>query len=283
MGIKFGTAGNSSSFYASGHKKSAEAPSWLEKIGLDAYEYQCGKGITVGEKAALEIGAAAKEHGIAMSLHAPYFANIANPDETMREKTIRHIVSSCKTAGFLGAGRVVVHSGSLLKNTREAALEIAKTNLKAALDACDNEGYSSVAVCPELMGGISQLGTLDEVCELCKIDDRLIPCIDFGHYNARHRGILKDEADYLFITEKIQNSLGYERLRYMHCHFSKIEYSKKRGEIRHLTFEDKVFGPEFAPLAQVIKKNRLEPVIICESDGTQAEDALTMRKIYEEA
>ena len=51
--------------------------------------------------------------------------------------------------------------------------------------------------------------------------------------------------------------------------------------MRHLTFADTVFGPEFDPLAKVLKKYKLEPVVICESDGTQADDALTMKQIYD--
>ena len=71
-----------------------------------------------------------------------------------------------------------------------------------------------------------------------------------------------------------------ERASKMHVHFSKIEYSKG-GEVRHLTFADSVFGPEFEPLARVLHKYRLEPVIICESNGTQTDDALEMKRIYD--
>ena len=48
-----------------------------------------------------------------------------------------------------------------------------------------------------------------------------------------------------------------------------------------MTFADKVFGPEFAPLAKILKKYKLSPVVICESDGTQADDAIEMKRIYD--
>ena len=116
--------------------------------------------------------------------------------------------------------------------------------------------------------------------ELCKVDNRLIPCIDFGHYNARNNGILRDEADFEALFDVMETHLGFERVKHFHSHFSKIEFTTKSGEVRHLTFEDKIFGPDFEPLARVLVKRGYEPTIICESAGTQAEDALAMKRMY---
>ena len=91
---------------------------------------------------------------------------------------------------------------------------------------------------------------------------------------------MKTDEDYEHIIKHLINHLGVERASKMHVHFSKIEYSNG-GEVRHLTFADTMYGPEFAPLAKVIKKYNLSPVIICESDGTQADDALEMKRIYD--
>ena len=99
-------------------------------------------------------------------------------------------------------------------------------------------------------------------------------------YTTRTHGSLKTEEDYEQLIKLVINELGFERASKMHVHFSKIEYGKG-GEIRHLTFADQIYGPEFLPLAKVIKKYGLSPVIICESDGTQADDALTMKATYE--
>jgi deoxyribonuclease-4 len=107
--------------------------------------------------------------------------------------------------------------------------------------------------------------------------------VDFGHLNARDcGGVFKTEDDYLSVFDKIADKLGDDKAKYLHCHFSKIEYTSA-GEKKHLTFEDTVYGPDFEPLMNVIAKNRLCPRIICESDGRMAEDALTMKKSYEAA
>lgn len=46
--IRFGTAGTSDSFTAMGYKNSLDIPAYTEKMGLDAFEYQCGHGVRLG-------------------------------------------------------------------------------------------------------------------------------------------------------------------------------------------------------------------------------------------
>ena len=133
--------------------------------------------------------------------------------------------------------------------------------------------------CPETMGKLAQIGTVEEITRFCKIDPVFTPCIDFGHINAREQGSLNTVRDYKERLEYMIAELGFERMRRFHAHFSKIMYSAK-GEIKHLTFEDTVYGPEFEPLAEAIKELKLEPYIVSESAGTQAEDAAYMKKVY---
>ena len=131
------------------------------------------------------------------------------------------------------------------------------------------------------MGKINQLGDLEEVMALCQVDERFLPCIDFGHLNARTFGSLKTSEDFGKVFERMENCLGSDRMRRFHSHFSKIEYTEKGGEKRDLTFADTVFGPDFEPLAEWIVRNNCSPTVICESAGTQAEDALAIRRYYE--
>lgn len=278
--VKFGPAGRSDSFSKEGYSSSLEMPEWLRNRGLDAFEYQCGRGVTIGAEKAAQLGEQAQIHNIALSIHAPYFTNLANPEPERREKTIGYVLQSCAAARAMGADRIVVHSGSLMKRTREAALEIACETIAMVVRACDDAGYGDITLCPELMGVKNQLGTLEEVMELCKVDSRLIPCIDFGHYNSRENGTIKTKTDYAVILDCMERELGIERARNFHGHFSKIEYTETAGEVRHLTFEDKKYGPDFEPLAELLAERGYSPVIICESAGTQAEDARAMKDMY---
>lgn len=279
MSAKFGPAGNSESFTKMGYKHSLQVPEYIEKMGLDAFEYQCGRGVNIGLDKANRLGLLAKEKNVALSLHAPYYISMSSTEEDKRIKSVDYILQSARAVNAMGGERIVVHTGSCGKISREEALELAMDTMKLAIKALDSEGLSNIRICPETMGKVNQLGTLDEVLALCALDERLIPCIDFGHLNARDRGILKTFEDFEAIFNAVENKLGLSRLREFHSHFSKIEYSAG-GEVRHLTFEDMVYGPNFEPVAELIYKKQCSPTIICESAGTQAEDAKAIKDYY---
>lgn len=280
MEAYFGPAGNGQSFKELGYRHTIQAPEYLSTFQLNAYEYQCGRGVRISQEKAAAFGDEAKKWGIRLSLHAPYYISLSSVEKEKRDNSIQYILQSAQAAKAMGAKRVVVHTGSCAKISREEALELAKDTLLRALMELDKANLGDVTICPETMGKINQLGTLDEVIALCSLDERLLPCIDFGHLNARTFGGLQTIDDFALILDKIEKQLGYERLVHFHAHFSKIEYTQKGGEKCHLTFEDQTYGPCFEPLAELLVKRSLFPTIICESAGTQAEDARTMRQIY---
>lgn len=280
MAAKFGPAGNSVSFTEMGYKTSLQVPEYLTKMGLDAFEYQCGRGVNIGLDKAKALGELAKEKGITLSLHAPYYISMSSVEEAKRDNSLNYILASARAVNAMGGNRIVVHTGSCGKISRETALELATDTMKKALCALDEEGLSHIHICPETMGKVNQLGTLDEVMSLCELDERLIPCIDFGHLNARDLGFFKSKAEYAHVFDTIENRLGIERLRVFHSHFSKIEYTTG-GEKKHLTFADTVYGPDFEPVMDLVAQKNLSPTFICESDGTQAEDARTMKEYYQ--
>ena len=279
MSAKFGPAGTGDSFKALGYKTSLQVPQYLVEMRLDHFEYQCGRGVNIGLDKANELGKIAKEKGITLSLHAPYYISMSSVDEEKRLNSINYILASARAVNAMGGDRIIVHTGSCGKITREEALVLAKDTMALSQKALDAEGLSNIHICPETMGKVNQLGTLDEVLALCKIDERLIPCIDFGHLNARELGYFKTREDYKSVFDKIENTLGYDRLKNFHSHFSKIEYTTG-GEKRHLTFEDEVYGPNFEPLMELVVKYGLNPTFVCESAGTQAEDAKSMKDYY---
>ena len=131
------------------------------------------------------------------------------------------------------------------------------------------------------MGKVNQLGTLDEVIEQCRVDPHYHPVVDFGHMNARERGGLFPDCDsYRRVFSTVAERLGDAYARHLHCHFSRIAYTDG-GEKRHLTFADEQYGPAFEPLMEAIVREGVCPRIICESDGTMAEDALTMKRYWQ--
>ena len=278
---KFGTAGTPDSFKKKGLKKTEEAPFFLKEMGLTAFEYQCGRGVRINEKNFLALRNNAEKYGITLSLHAPYYISLSSKDEEKRLNSVNYILDSAKAVNLLGGNRIVVHSGSCSKMSREEALFLAKDTMKLALQALKENNLSHIRICPETMGKVNQLGTLDEVLELCTLDESMLPCVDFGHLNARTFGHMSTREEFESVLISIKNKLGESRLKEFHSHFSKIEYTFPGGEKRHLTFEDNLFGPSFLPLSKLTAEYDLHPTFICESAGTQDIDALAMKEMYE--
>ncbi len=277
--IKFGPSGNSESFKAEGYKHTEEAALWVKNKGLDYFEYSFGRGVNLSDEKALSIGNAFKSAGVEISVHAPYFINLATPEEEKAENSYNYILDSAKKLVLMQGERVIFHPAAQGKATREEAVLKTLDRIKILRDKIYQNGLDNLLFCPETMGKLGQIGTIEEVVDFCLVDKVFLPTIDFGHVNAREGGSLKTTQDYKVRLEYMIEKLGFERVKNFHIHFSKIEYTVK-GEVRHLTFEDVKYGPDFEPLALALKDLKLEPVVICESSGTQAEDALQMKNIY---
>lgn len=277
--IKFGPSGNCESFYAAGYSHTEEAAGFVKNMGLNCFEYSFGRGVRMTEEKARSIGAAFAKEGVEISVHAPYFINFANPDDEMVQKSYGYVLDSAKVLLQMGGKRVVFHPAAQGKAAREDAVALTEERLKILRDYIYENEMQHLIFCPETMGKLAQIGTVEEIARFCKIDPIYTPCVDFGHVNAREQGSLKTVADYKARLQYMIDELGYERMKNFHVHFSKIMYSAK-GEIKHLTFEDGVYGPEFEPLAIALKDLDLEPYIVSESSGTQAEDAKAMQDIY---
>ena len=280
MGAKFGPGGNSKSFYDAGNKHTAQAPEWVKEFGLDAYEYEGGRGITASLETFRTIGENARQAGIHVSIHAPYYISLSSVEEEKRKNSANYIVKSAAALKELGGETIVIHAGSTAKLDRRTALEYATEALTFAMGKLEQEGLFGAKLGIETMGKINQLGTLDEVLALCALDATVVPVVDFGHMNAREGGgVFQTSDDYKRIFDRIAVEKGPEYAEHLHCHFSKIEYTKG-GEKVHLTFEDEIFGPDYLPLMQAIADLGVSPVIICESAETMAEDALRMKCAY---
>lgn len=275
--IKFGPSGFCDEFIRT-NKSTLDMPEWLKKNNLNCYELSFTNGVRLSDETAKTYGDKFKEYNIEVSVHAPYFINFANPDELAIEKSNMYIISSLQKMKFLGAKKLVFHPGTMMKMSREEAFSNTYNNIKNLIARIDEQGYSDFILCPETMGKHGQIGTVEEIAKICTIDERIIPTLDFGHINSFNGGSLKTEADFENIFNILKDYIG-DRFKKVHIHFSKIQFGKK-GEIKHLTFEDTEYGPEFEPLSKVLKRLDIDACIICESRGAQTKDAKNMQDIY---
>ena len=243
---RFGTAGLADSYTVKKFDPAAIA-AYTAGFGLTAFEYQCGRGVRLAHDKAAALGAACAERDIALSVHAPYYISMSSLEEDKRLHSIDYLLQSCALVKALGGRRVIFHSGSCGKQSREEALEKALDTMARAVKACDEAGFEDCILCPETMGKVNQLGTA--------------------------------AADYAALLDTLAARLGDDRAVHFHAHFSRIAYTKG-GEKCHLTFADTAFGPPHAPLLALLKERHLAPTIICESAGTQAEDAAALVQGY---
>lgn len=279
--LRIGPSGNSEAFYASGRKHTYEEGAFLHEIGLNAFEYSFGRGVSMSDETAFKIKSEFEKYSIAISAHAPYYTNFANPDPDMISKSVGYVLQTLAACNKLGGERVVVHPAACGKVERAVAVAATESNLALLAEACETLGFE-FKVCLETMGKLNQIGTVEEVVDFCLLYDKFYPCFDFGHINAYTRGGLKGKDDYRRILDYTIDKLGFEKASAMHVHFSKIQYGDK-GEIRHLTFQDDKYGPDYAPLAELFDEYKMSPYVICESAGTMSDDAVAMKNMHKNA
>lgn len=279
--IKFGPSGLCAGFSQSGYKHTIEAGKWLNNQGLNCFEYSFGRGVQIKSATANDIGKEFAQNDVEISVHAPYFINLATQEDAKAENNHRYIMDSLAALREFGGKRCVFHPGSPLKTDRSEAMKTLLKRFETVLKLKEDNGFSDLLLCPETMGKKAQLGDLEEVISMCNIgDETIVPCIDFGHLNSRDCGIYFSSDDYKRTIDRLLEGVGERKTDRIHVHFSKIQYTAN-GELRHLTFEDEIYGPRFEPLMEVFAEYKLNPYIICESAGTQTRDALAMKRYYE--
>lgn len=277
--IKFGPSGNDVLFHLEGHKSSVEAPAWIQSKGLSAYEYSFGQGVRIKDETACLLGEEAQKHGVSISVHAPYFVSFASPEPQKVENSFAYVLSSLKKLDLMKGTRCVIHTASCGKQAREDVLAQCRDRLTELAARMKEEGLGHLNVCPETMGKYSQIGTAEEIIDLCTIDPVFIPCFDFGHINCYMQGGLNCVDAYSKIIDYAFDRLDSDKVKNMHVHFSKIKYGAK-GELYHLDLSDRQYGPEFEVFAEAIVKYGLTPTVICESADIMAQDAMKLRDIF---
>lgn len=237
---------------------------FIKDKGLGAAEIEFTHGVRMSIEKAKEAGQLSKELGIALSVHAPYYINLASKEEEKIEASKRRIIDSCQRGHYLGAKHIVFHPGFFMGRDKEQVYQIIKDAVIDISGRINKEGYD-VVLAPETTGKASQFGDLDELLRLKK-DTGCGICVDFAHIYARNLG----KIDFGQVFNKLK------AFRHIHSHFSGIEYTDK-GEKRHIIM-DKGF---FRPLAEEIIKRKVDITIISESPITW-EDSLKMKQVLDE-
>jgi deoxyribonuclease-4 len=252
--IRIGPAGSGGLGNLKGVGKVAE-------MNLDCMEVEFTFGVRMGLDTAEKLGALAKQKGVVLSVHAPYYINLASDEMDKFVASKKRILDSCERAHAMGAKNVVFHAGFYQKRTPEETYKLIKKALIDLLETISRRKWQ-VKLCPEITGKPSQFGSLEELLQLKKETGCGIT-VDFSHLYARHQG----DIDFGRILEKLPKRF--------HAHFSGIEYGDK-GERKHLRTTEKFF----LPLAAELVRRDLDITVINESPEPY-EDAAMMKKVVQ--
>jgi len=252
--------------YPPGSKGGVQAVERVRALGLNALEVQFGRGVTLTEERAREMGARARELGVALSAHAPYYINFNSAPETVA-KSQDWLLKALRAAHAMDARVVVVHAASYMGRSSEETTRRVIEALQEVRRLAREEGLAPV-IGLEAMGKSASWGTLPEIEAVMAEVDGVEPVPDFGHIHARGRGCLRTREDFQQVLD------GYLSLHpgRLHCHFSCIEYTDK-GEKRHLPLDRR--DPDFAPLADCVRACGRDVTIISETPEPAA-DAVRM-------
>ena len=256
-----------------------DIPRLLREEGLDAFEYEAiywGEKPQMQKKNAEELGLRARENDVWLSLHGSYFINFCGEKKVV-EASKRRLIACATAAEWMNAYVVVFHAGFYGRKMREEAYKNCVEILRDVVNTMKSLGIKNAKIGPETMGKQSQLGSLDEVIGICEEVEQTQLVLDWSHLHAREFGRFRTVDDFRKVVEKIENRLGAEAAKNMHCHFTKIEFTDK-GERRHHPLSEGRYGPDFGMLAQTIAEFKLRPVIISESPLLDL-DAIRMRDV----
>lgn len=253
-----------------------EAPAFIRRIGLNAMEYEAVRGINISDEKARILGEASRSQGVKLSLHAPYYINLAGREQVVNS-SIERLTASVRISSVMGAYIVVFHPGYYRDApSKRGAVEKIIRNLSRVVEYRDQHGFKDVWLGPETSGKISQVGDLVEVIEISSAFKGVRPVIDFAHLYARYMGrFVRSKEDIVKIVDTIEKKLGREHLNPLHTHFSKIEFNRG-GEKEHHALGEEKYGPDFRIVCEALCEVGVDTVVISESPLLE-EDSLIMK------
>lgn len=291
--IKFCVAGFPINFFSSKYgKKRENIFAWIKEIGLDGIELQCTYGIRMKEEQANLYRELASNHGLIITIHAPYYISLASQNSEVVERSKLEIKKAFELAKTIGAKRIIFHPGAGYGKTlkdREDGLK----RLIEALNSIKNDiDTKNIKIYPEIGGKINQLGSLDEIIEICKNVDYARPCIDLAHLHARELGSMNSKDKIVDVLKRIENELGRNILKETHFHVYPVDYTSKGEKIHKafgekkedtqlsLFYSDNEYMPKAKDYIDAIKEVGIEPITVCEAHNTQDIGAKLMKDLY---
>lgn len=270
--LKFSTAGQPLSTLAKGYDRAFEI---LKELELDGMELEFVHGIRMSDKTKQIVKDGSKEKNLVLTAHAPFYINLNSKEPEKIEASINYITETARVGKSLDAYSITYHAAYYMGREKKEVFHIVEKATEKIIDILKEE-KNDIWIRPETTGKGTQWGDLEEIIELSKLFDQVLPCVDFSHLHARTNGLHNTYDEFARIFEKIGNGLGAYALENFHGHVAGIEYGAK-GEKKHLIFEESDMN--YKDLLKAFKAFDIKGVLVCESPNIEG-DAVLLKEYY---
>ena len=212
------------------------------------------------------LGELAREHDVALSVHAPLFGFMGHLEASGRKFTsaVGALDRSAGIAAASGAELVVFHPGFLLGRSREDAIDAVVEQLGTLRERLETKGRA-VPFGVEVMGRVRDLGSVDDVVEISRLTGWVRPVLDFAHMHATSDGAFLDVEPFAEALARVDVLLQPETP--FHIHFSDIAFAN-RNETKHLPYGDGTL--RVGPLREALARFERPATIISESPDEES-------------
>lgn len=247
----------------------------IKQLGLGALELAWVQSVSATDATCAAIQAASKAHGVALSVHAPYFINL-NANADMWPAGRERLMKAARAGFKAGATDIVFHPGSYFSQPPKQVYRIMLDRLAGVVAELRAEG-NTVTLRPETTGKSAMFGTLEETIQMARDIEGVLPCIDMAHLHARRGdGTFNSYGEFLDALKLVAAGLGERGLRRLHIHVSGIEYGPK-GERNHLMLQEADL--KYRDLLRALKDIGAAGRVLCESPDQEV-DAIRLQKTY---
>lgn len=246
----------------------------LKEMNLDGMELEFVHGVRMSDDNRIFVKEMAKNFVI--TAHGPFYINLNSKEEEKIEASVQRIIDTAAVAAQAGAFSITYHAAFYMGGDKETVFEQVKTQTKRIIDILENEKIK-VWVRPETTGKATQWGDIDEIINLSKEFEQVLPCVDFSHLHARSAGEYNTYDEFSKVLEKMGNNIGQYALENFHGHLAGIEYTAK-GEKQHLNLENSDMN--YKDLIKVMKEFGVKGALVCESPNIE-DDCKLLKNYYE--
>lgn len=246
----------------------------LKEMNLDGMELEFVHGVRMSDDNRIFVKEMAKNFVI--TAHGPFYINLNSKEEEKIEASVQRIIDTAAVAAQAGAFSITYHAAFYMGGDKETVFEQVKTQTKRIIDILENEKIK-VWVRPETTGKATQWGDIEEIINLSKEFEQVLPCVDFSHLHARSAGEYNTYDEFSKVLEKMGNNIGQYALENFHGHLAGIEYTAK-GEKQHLNLENSDMN--YKDLIKVMKEFGVKGALVCESPNIE-DDCKLLKNYYE--